>query len=62
MNADEDYGFDVSGFIHVLRALSAEDLAAWTEAADAGRDGGTLEWPGLHEHPALTGYLESLAG
>ena len=60
MNGDEDYGFDVAGFIHVPRALSADEVAAWTEAADA--DGGLLEWPALQEHPVLASYLESLCG
>ena len=62
MNADEDYGFDVAGFLHVPGALSAAEVAACNEALDAaGRDGGMLEWP-LQEHPVLTPYLETLCG
>jgi hypothetical protein len=72
MNADEDYGFDVSGFIHVRQALSAAEVAACNKAIDAvGRDEGMLEWPAPHgdpfqalgeNHPVLGGYLESLCG
>ena len=40
MNADEDYGFDVAGFLHVPGALSAAEVAACSEALDdAGRTG-----------------------
>ncbi len=28
MNADEDYGFDVTGFLHLPRVLSAAEVAA----------------------------------
>ena len=62
MTADEDYGFDVAGFLHVPGALSAAEVAACSEALDdAGRDGGRLEWP-LQEHPVLNSYLETLCG
>ena len=62
MTADEDYGFDVAGFIHVPGALSAAETAACNETLDAaGRDGGRLEWP-LPEHPALNSYVETLCG
>ena len=71
IDADEDYGFDVAGFIHVPQVLSAADVAACNEAIDAvGRDAGILEWPaphcapfqGLQQHPVLTSYLEALCG
>ena len=46
LNADEDYGFDVAGFLHVRQALSAGEVAACNEAIDAvGRDEGMLAWP-----------------
>ena len=35
MNADEDYGFDVAGFIHVPRVLTAAEVAACSAAIDA---------------------------
>ncbi len=69
MNADQDYGFDVAGFLHVPQVLSAAEVAACNEALDAvGRDEGMLEWPAPHgepfqalrEHPVLSGFLESL--
>ena len=71
MNADEDYGFDVAGFLHVPQVLSAAEVAACNEAIDvAGREEGMLEWPAPHgdpfqalrEHPVLSGYVESLCG
>ena len=71
MNADEDYGFDVAGFLHVPQALSAAEVAASNEAVDAvGRDEGMLEWPAPHgepfqalrEHPVLSGCLGTLCG
>ncbi|MED5415171.1 MAG: phytanoyl-CoA dioxygenase family protein [Candidatus Latescibacterota bacterium] len=62
ISADEDYGFDVSGFIHVPQVLSAEEVSACNEEIDAGGDAGTLELPALQQHPVLTGYLEALCG
>ena len=37
IDADEDYGFDVAGFVHVPQVLSAADVAACNEAIDAVR-------------------------
>ena len=34
MNADEDYGFDVSGYLHVPQGLTPDELAACNEAID----------------------------
>tara|TARA_B100000809_G_scaffold215078_1_gene220158 strand:- start:1896 stop:3533 length:1638 start_codon:yes stop_codon:yes gene_type:complete len=71
ISADEDYGFDVAGFIHVPQVLSAAEVAACNEAIDVvGRDAGMLEWPAPHcspfqalqQHPVLTSYLEALCG
>ena len=71
MNADQDYGFDVAGFIVVPQVLSAELLQACNQAIDAvGRDEGMLEWPGssgaafrmLQEHPVLQEILAALCG
>ena len=71
MNADQDYGFDVAGFIVVPQVLSAEQVQACNQAIDAvGRDEGMLEWPGpsgaafrmLQEHPVLQEILAALCG
>ena len=34
MNADEDYGFDVSGYLHVPQGLTPYEVAACNEAID----------------------------
>ena len=63
MNADEDYGMDVAGFIHVAQVLSAAQVAACNEAIDAAGSGaGSFELPALLEHPVLTSYVETLCG
>ena len=71
MNADEDYGFDVAGFIHLQQVLTAAEVEACNRAIDAvGREQGMLEWPApwcdsfraLQEHPVLQNYLEALCG
>ena len=35
MNADEDYGFDIAGFIHLHRVLTAEEVNRCSQAIDA---------------------------
>ena len=63
MNADEDYGMDVAGFIHVPQVLSAAEVAACNESIDAAGSGaGSFELPALLEHPVLTAYVETLCG
>jgi len=63
MNADEDYGFDVAGFLHVPHVLSTAEVAACNEAIDAGGGNGSGHpFQALLEHPTLTSYLESLCG
>ena len=71
MNADEDYGFDVSGFIHVPQVLTPAEVEACNQAIDTvGRKEGLLDWPAPHcdpfralqQHPVLQGYLDSLCG
>jgi hypothetical protein len=62
MTADEDYGFDVAGFIHVRQVLTPAEVEACNEGFDA-VDGseGMLEWTAPHcapfralrEHPVL---------
>ena len=71
MNADDDYGFDVAGFLHLRQVLTAAEVEACNEAIDAvGRQDGMLEWPApyseafraLQQHPSLQDYLEALCG
>lgn len=70
MNADEDYGFDVFGFIHIPQALTPAEVDACNQALDAvgGEEGGLLDSPhgdpfrALQQHPVLQGYLDSLCG
>lgn len=41
MNAEEDYGFDVSGFLHLPQVLTAAEVLACDQANRSGRpDGG----------------------
>ena len=70
-NADEDYGFDVAGFIHLRQVLTAAEIEACTSAIDTvGQNEGLLEWSSpscepfraLQEHPVLQNYLERLCG
>ena len=61
MNADEDYGFDISGFIHLQQVLTAEEVAACNQAID----GAGQEMPPLQElleHPILQNYVKALCG
>ena len=61
MNADEDYGFDVFGFIHIPQALTPAEVDACNQALDAvgGEEGGLLDSPhgdpfrALQQHPVL---------
>ena len=71
MNADENYGFDVSGFLHLSQVLAPQEVEACTQAIDAvGRTEDMLDCPAsrsapfeaLQEHPVLTRYLEALCG
>ena len=66
MNADEDYGFDVSGYLHIPGLLSTAEVGACNRAIEAGEvahgrsDSGPLR--AVLESPGLAGYLESLCG
>jgi len=71
MTADEDYGFDVTGYLHIPQVLTAAQVEACNTSIDAvDRTGGMLDWPaphaapfqGLLENPVLAGYVESLCG
>lgn len=57
MTAEEDYGFDVKGFLVIRGVLSPEELAACNQLVDAG------EVPeGLSSHRGIIPYLEELCG
>jgi ectoine hydroxylase-related dioxygenase (phytanoyl-CoA dioxygenase family) len=71
MTTRQQYGFDVSGFLHLPGLITAAEVAACNEAIDAAGDGERL--PGwstplaeplraLHQHPDLFAYLEELCG
>ncbi len=61
MNADEDYGFDVAGFLHLPQVLTDAEVKACNKAIDAvGQEEGMLQK--LLQHPVLQRYLESLCG
>jgi len=71
MNAEEDYGFDVSCFLHLSQVLTPAQVKACTDAIDTvGRKDDMLAWPAPHcdpflelrQHPMLCEYLESLCG
>jgi len=61
MNADEDYGFDIFGFIHLQQVLTAKEVAACNQAIDgAGQEMPLLQE--LLEHPILQNYVKALCG
>ncbi|MBD05636.1 MAG: hypothetical protein CME24_14950 [Gemmatimonadetes bacterium] len=64
MTKDEDYGFDVSGYIHLSKALTNVEVDACNAAIDTepsdGGEAGALA--ALAEHPVLAQYVEALCG
>jgi ectoine hydroxylase-related dioxygenase (phytanoyl-CoA dioxygenase family) len=61
MNADEDYGFDVAGFLHLPQVLTSAEVEACNKAIDAAvREEDMFQQ--LQQHPVLQSYLESLCG
>ena len=67
MDAEQDYGFDVAGFIHLPGVLTADQVAACNRAIDAaGLAAGALascdQLRLLGEHPVLQDMLKSLCG
>ena len=61
MSADEEYGFDVSGFIHLQQVLTPDEVATCNQAIDAtGEDMAPLEE--LVEHPVVHDYVRALCG
>ena len=61
MNADEDYGFDIAGFLHLKQVLTAADVVACRQAIDVAGGNGQIEFP-AQSHPVLQSYLEALCG
>jgi len=67
MNAEEDYGFDVYGYLHLSQVLTPAEIEACTEAVAAAGQNGKVDsrsatLVALSKHPVLTSYLESLCG
>lgn len=71
MTNEENYCFDVAGYLIVRNVLTEEEVQACNQALDqVGRSDGMLEWPPpfrdpfleLRDHPVLAWYLEQLCG
>lgn len=69
MTDNENYCFDVSGYLIVQEVLSVEEIDACVQAlAQCGESDGMLDWPSplgdpfvrLRDHPVLAEYLEEL--
>ena len=69
MSNEENYAFDVAGYLHVPGVLAQEEVAALNEALDAVSDGEML-LGGLHRdlfrdllvHPKMVWYLNQIVG
>ena len=71
MTNEENYRFDVAGYMIVPGVLTAAELKACNQALDQlASDGGPLRWTSpacnplraLREHPVLMRYLEQICG
>ena len=62
MNADQKYGFDVWGFIHLTRVLDGAELAACNQAFDPSCGLHRDSFCALLEHPVLTDCLKTICG
>ena len=71
MSTDENYGFDVAGFLHLRHVFTPLEVERCNGAIDAvNRRDAMLEWPAPHcepfrlilENPALRNFLEALLG
>ena len=52
MSNEENYCFDVAGYLHVPGALNAQQIARLNGAIDGvGELAGMLAWPGDHKEP-----------
>jgi hypothetical protein len=69
MTPEEDYRFDVAGYLILRNVLSEAELRVYNRALDEGGGAaGMLEWPAplcdsfvqLGDHPLLAQYLEQL--
>lgn len=57
MSPEEDYGFEVQGFLIIRGVLNQEELAEYNRLLDCGNLPKTLE-----HHPVLVRYIEQLCG
>lgn len=71
MSNEENYAFDVAGYLHIPGVLNTGEVAALNEALDGGEGSeGMLQWPSpkrdlfrnLMVHPQLVWYLNQLIG
>ncbi|HIB88202.1 TPA: hypothetical protein EYO57_13550 [Candidatus Poribacteria bacterium] len=71
MNNEEDYAFDVAGYLHVPGALKSEEVEELNQALDGMKKSeGMLGWPvpqrepfrDLLVHPKLVWYLNQIVG
>ena len=65
MNAQEDHGFDVYGYLHLSQVLTPAEVETCIQAFEAvGSNGNSPVAPieALLQHPVLTDDLESLCG
>ena len=50
MNADEDYGFDIAGFLHLHQVLTSAQVESCRQAISSAGGEDATEWP-LQSHP-----------
>ena len=71
MSNEENYAFDVAGYLHVAGVLNREEVDALNQALDeVGENEGMLGWEGPHRklfrdllvHPQLVFYLNQIVG
>ena len=71
MSNEENYAFDVAGYLHVAGVLNREEVDALNQALDeVGENEGMLGWEGPHRklfrdllvHPQLVCYLNQIVG
>ena len=58
MTSQEDYRFDVAGYLHLRGVLNEAELASLIASLDEQGDDADLS--ALHEHPVVASYLEKL--
>jgi hypothetical protein len=71
MTNEEDYAFDVAGYLHIPGVLTQTEVASLNQTLDAvGQTEGMLGWPDPHRsvfrdllvHPQLVWYLNQIIG